>query len=385
MATSREVKVGAFVLVGLIAIGLVVFLIGDERSLFDSKEEYRAVFPDVEGLKRGSPVQMGGVIVGSVRAVTYSDDANDIQLYVTFAVVESAQARIRKNSRATIAPKGLLGDKLLNVTLGDPKEPLIPAGEVVPTGEKAGLFSQIEKLGEKADGVMTNLEKTTGSIADEQFQRDLKDSVHSMSNILKSLDKGDGYGARLLHDPDEADRLSRTLANLEKTSSELNRTMRGVNAIIRQVRTGPGFAHEVVYGDAPTNTLNQFGDAAGELASTLRGIREGNGLAKSVIYGDDNSQQIMGNVSAMTSDLRRIVSDVRAGKGTLGALLVDPSVYEDLKMVLGNVERNKVLRALVRYSIKRDEKAPSVEVADPAPPSKAAGGGGVKVGGSAGQ
>ena len=40
----------------------------------------------------------------------------------------------------------------------------------------------------------------------------------------------------------------------------------------------------------------------------------------------------------------------------LGALLVDPSVYEDMKAVLGNVQRNDVLRALVRYSIRQDEK-----------------------------
>ena len=53
---------------------------------------------------------------------------------------------------------------------------------------------------------------------------------------------------------------------------------------------------------------------------------------------------------------------MRQGKGTVGALLVDPSVYEDMKMVLGNVERNDVLRALVRYSIKQDEKKPEVQV-----------------------
>ncbi|MCU0687690.1 MAG: MCE family protein, partial [Polyangiaceae bacterium] len=59
-----------------------------------------------------------------------------------------------------------------------------------------------------------------------------------------------------------------------------------------------------------------------------------------------------------------IVADVRAGKGTLGGLLVDPSIYEDMKAVLGNVQRNDVLRALVRYSIKQDEKKPAVKVGD---------------------
>ena len=47
---------------------------------------------------------------------------------------------------------------------------------------------------------------------------------------------------------------------------------------------------------------------------------------------------------------------MRQGKGTIGALLVDPTVYEDIKSAVGNVERNEVLRALVRYSIKADEQ-----------------------------
>ena len=64
----------------------------------------------------------------------------------------------------------------------------------------------------------------------------------------------------------------------------------------------------------------------------------------------------MGNVSAMSDDLREIVANMKAGRGTIGALLVDPSVYEDIKSLVGNVERNQVLRALVRYSIKQNEE-----------------------------
>ncbi len=50
---------------------------------------------------------------------------------------------------------------------------------------------------------------------------------------------------------------------------------------------------------------------------------------------------------------------MKAGKGTIGALLVDPSVYEDIKALVGNVERNQVLRALVRYSIKQEDGTPA--------------------------
>jgi phospholipid/cholesterol/gamma-HCH transport system substrate-binding protein len=58
----------------------------------------------------------------------------------------------------------------------------------------------------------------------------------------------------------------------------------------------------------------------------------------------------------MSDDLRAIVGDIRQGKGTLGALIVDPTLYEDVRSVVSNVERNEVLRALVRYSIKADEQ-----------------------------
>ena len=127
---------------------------------------------------------------------------------------------------------------------------------------------------------------------------------------------------------------------------------------------GPGLAHDLVYKEDASRTLAQFGGAADEVATTLKGIREGNGMARSVLYGDEGSTQLMGNLNKASEDMSQIVADLRAGKGTLGALLVDPSVYEDVKLLLGNVERNKTLRALVRYSIKQDEQAPRIEVKD---------------------
>jgi len=134
--------------------------------------------------------------------------------------------------------------------------------------------------------------------------------------------------------------------------------------------TEPGFVHEVLYGEKGSDAMANFGGAAAELQATLRGIRDGNGLAHTIIYGgDETSAQVSANLGAITGDLRHIIADLRAGKGTLGALLVDPSIYEDVKGVLGNVQRNDALRALVRYSIKQDEKRPAVRVSDQPAPS----------------
>lgn len=373
MATTRDVKVGFFVLLGLVVTGIVIFMIGDERRMFQSKLEYQAVFHNVQGLKRGAPVRMGGVDVGTVSRVGYGTNANDANLYVHFDVVESDARRLRADSVASIEDKGLLGDKMIVIAPGSPDKAQIPAGGTVPSKEgqdMSAMISKVTKIGNSAERVMGNLEKTTDTLADKDFNDNVRSSAHSLSNVLDTLDKGDGYIPRLLRDQKEADKLSHAVSNLDHATAELDRTLANVNSIVARVQQGPGFAHEIVYGESGSKTLEHFGDAAEELAVTLRGVRQGNGVARSLIYGDDNSQQIMGNLNAASRDLRAIVSDARAGKGTIGALLVDPSVYEDIKVLLGNVQRNQVLRSLVRYSIKRDEKeGGGADVKDAPPPS----------------
>ena len=370
MATSREFKVGAFTLAGLSVVGLVVFMIGEERKLFESKVLYNAQFSEVQGLRRGSPVRMGGVDIGAVTEVGYGEVVTDRQIHVKMDVVKDESRRIRQDSVATIEGKGLLGDKMIVITVGNEKLPPIPPGGRVPSKEGDDLSALMGKLGAitgQVEKVVDNLEKTTSSLADEKLQSNLKSSVESMNGILKSVDGGDGYVGKLIKSPEESQRLSQVMQNLEGATAQLNKTTASINAILGRVEHGPGLAHEVLYGEESSKAVSQFGGAADELRLTLKGIREGNGIARSVIYGDEGSQQMVANLNQMSGDLKQIVADVKAGKGTLGALLVDPSVYEDLKVVLGNVERNKALRALVRYSIRRDGAQPGVEVRDPAP------------------
>jgi phospholipid/cholesterol/gamma-HCH transport system substrate-binding protein len=370
MALSREFKVGAFTLAGLSVIGFVVFMVGEERKLFESKLLYNTHFEDVAGLRRGSPVRMGGVDIGAVTEVKYGEVADDKRIHVKMSIVRDESRRIRQDSVATIEGKGLLGDKMIVITVGNQKLPQIPEGGEVPSKTADDISQLMGKLGSitvQVEKVVSNLEKTTDSLADEKLHGSLRSSAESMSGILKSVDSGEGYVGKLIKSPEESQRLSQVMQNLERATAQLSQTTASINAILGRVQQGPGLAHEVLYGDESAKAVSQFGGAADELRLTLKGIREGNGLARSVIYGDEGSQQMMSNLNQMSGDLKQIVADVKSGKGTLGALLVDPSVYEDLKLVLGNVERNKALRALVRYSIRRDGAQPSVEVRDPAP------------------
>jgi len=348
----------------MLVSGLVVFLIGDERGVFKSTDTYTARFSDVQGLKRGSPVRMGGLDIGTVDEVAYPEDPSDARPFVRMTIHREQAPRIRDDSVATIENRGLLGDKMVQISAGDMALPVVPVGGEVRSRDPQDLADMLKKvtsLGDKAEGVMINLEKTTGTFAEPKFQEDMKTGMRSLSGILESVDKQEGYIGKLMSDPAEAAKISRMLSNLERTTASLDRLVGGLNKAVDRVNHGPGLVHDLVYGGGPPETLAKFGDAAGEVSLALRGIREGNGMAHTLMYGGSGPQQdAVSNLNAMSADLRKVIADLRAGRGTLGALLVDPSVYEDLKMLLGNVQRNQVLRALVRYSIRQDEVSPTV-------------------------
>ena len=82
-------------------------------------------------------------------------------------------------------------------------------------------------------------------------------------------------------------------------------------------------------------------------------MRNGKGLLHSLVYERDRGN-LLDNLTALSTTLRRLGDEVQEGKGTVGALLKDPSVYEDLKTILGNIKRNKLLRAIIRMEIKSD-------------------------------
>src|SRR5262249_35449886 len=133
MNRARDVKVGLFVVAGLALAGTAIFLIGDERRLFSTAETFHTKFTDVGGLKSGAPVRMGGIDIGHVDSVGYGKDPKDTQIYVVLSIVKSEAGRIRTDSTAQIATKGLLGDKMIEITKGAAGNSIPPNGDIPST------------------------------------------------------------------------------------------------------------------------------------------------------------------------------------------------------------------------------------------------------------
>ncbi len=64
---QREVKVGLLVVAAFVILGVAVFLVSERRNFFALKNRYYIQFETVLGLAPGSPAQLNGVTVGSIR------------------------------------------------------------------------------------------------------------------------------------------------------------------------------------------------------------------------------------------------------------------------------------------------------------------------------
>ena len=121
------------------------------------------------------------------------------------------------------------------------------------------------------------------------------------------------------------------------------------------VKTGEGSLHALIYDKKVANAVTELGEAADELAKLIHDAKTTkDGAVYQLVYGDAKS--LLGDLASAVADVKKITGRVNAGEGTLGAVINDPTVYEDLKEILGNIKRNRVLRELVRISISNGDK-----------------------------
>jgi phospholipid/cholesterol/gamma-HCH transport system substrate-binding protein len=361
---TRQLKVGLFVIFGIVLTMAAVFLIGDTRGLWQAKVGYRTAFDDVAGLKPGAPVRMGGLDIGAVTKVGHSSNPSEERAFVSLSINRKESARIKTDTVARVINKGLLGDKMIELSFGSAGAPELDPNTLIPSEEPSDVLASANRVAAGAVKAIEGVTPLVQQLGDPKFSADIKGAAADLHSILDAVAHGDGPAHRLLYDRKEADHMSDVLAHLDSTTARLDAELADLQDVTAHVRQGPGIAHALVYdGEISKDTAGTLA----EIHEDLRAIREGNGIAHALLYGDSSTQHVMSNVNAMSDDLRAIVAGMRQGKGTIGALLVDPTVYEDIKSAVGNVERNQVLRALVRYSIKADEKEAPAPRVDPHP------------------
>jgi phospholipid/cholesterol/gamma-HCH transport system substrate-binding protein len=153
--SSVELGVGVFVLLGIICVGYLTFRLGEVEVLGDKYYYLNARFKSVAGLKTGSTVEIAGVQVGLVDAISL--EPRDLVAMVRLKVRDGIL--VGEDTIASIKTAGLLGDKYILLSPGGSDRYLKP-GEMIIETEPAldieGLigkyaFGKLDKAAEKAE------------------------------------------------------------------------------------------------------------------------------------------------------------------------------------------------------------------------------------------
>jgi phospholipid/cholesterol/gamma-HCH transport system substrate-binding protein len=360
------VRAGLFVGGGMVLAAIVIFLIGKEGRLFDRRVVYRAAFENVEGLNIDSPVRLGGLGVGRVSMITFSPDLGDKRIQVQMQIAAKFKDRIRADSVARVGTRGVLGDKTVEISLGSAQAPPIEVGGEIPTGTSGDLTSLLKSGGEVLDNLLAisrDLRQGIAAYTHPELRADISGVVHNAREIFDEIRSGHGAMHALVYDPKTGQELTAFLAGAAGSARRLDKAMGHVEVLLSEVESGNGALHALFYDKKGGQAINELGAAAGELATLLRDSRQSpNGAVHQLVYGD--ARNLLADLGGAAADIKRITGKVSSGEGTLGALVNDPTVYEDLRTILGNVKRNRILRALVRFSISNGEKFDEVGTAE---------------------
>lgn len=351
------IRAGLFISLALAVFALVILLIGKERHLFDPQVRYQAAFENVEGLKKDAPVWLGGLEVGHVDAITFSPDLGDKRIQVRIEIAKRYAGRVRKDSIARIASRGVLGDKAVDVSLGSLTSPQMEPGGELTSGSSGDIASLLKSSGEIIDNAVTisrDLRRAVSDYTKPELSQNFGQLVMSANHILGQIERGDGALHAVIYDPKAGADVKALLAHASQTARHVDSALDSVDQVLRDVRTGQGAVHALLYDPKGAKAVQHLGEASEELAGLIRDAKNSpNGAVHQLVYGDANA--MFADLGSASADLKKITHVIASGQGTLGALVQDPTVYDDLRTLLGNVKRNRVLRSLVRWSITNGE------------------------------
>ncbi|MGV3624060.1 MAG: MlaD family protein [Archangium sp.] len=347
------IRAGVFVLVALGLGAAVLIVLGNAHRVFERHDHYFAYFGDVDGLTIDSPVRLGGLRVGTVEEITFSEALSDTRVRVAVKVSRDFSSRVRTDSIARVSSRGVLGDKTIDISLGSEAGEPVKSGGELKAGVGGDITSVLKASGTVVDNIVSisnDVRIAIAAFTTPEFRGEVTGAVTNLHDILRATAKGDGALHEVIYEPRTRDDLRALLASATQTAKRLDGAVAKVDAILEEVRSGDGTAHALFYGTEGKRALDELGNAASQVTTLLDGVKSSEkGAAHALLYGD--SKALVDDLSESAANLKRITDKVAKGEGSLGALINDPTAYEDLKTILGNVKRNRLLRELVRLSI----------------------------------
>jgi phospholipid/cholesterol/gamma-HCH transport system substrate-binding protein len=190
--TGNSIKLGVFVIAGVLLLITGIYFIGQKQHLFSDVFRISGVFTNVNGLQVGNNIRFSGINVGTVENITI---VSDTAVRVDMVIDADVQKFIKSDATAIIGSEGLMGNKTINIAPGSPDCASIKDQEVIKTTKPVDF-----------DEILGQLNTTTQNAAV---------ITDDLSAIMNSIRSGKGTVGKLFMDTTLAKDLNATIRNLK--------------------------------------------------------------------------------------------------------------------------------------------------------------------------
>lgn len=318
---SNEIKIGIIVTSGLL---MLIWGINYMKGIrfFSNQKKFYAVYNKIDGLVEANPVQINGMQVGQVREIKFLPD-NSGKIIVTFYI--SGNLNVPKNSTAKIVSSDIMGSKAVELQLGEAKE-----------------------YAEDGDTLFADLQLSIT----QEVNRQVAPIKAKAESLLASLDSVLSV-IQGVFNPETRANLTKSFSNIEKALSALEHASFGMDTIVTAEKV-------------------RFREIMQNLESITRNIKNNNERISTAMknmadISDTLAKAQLGETirktNAVMSQISGIVDKINHGEGSLGLLVTNDSLYDNLTAATKSLDElvkdlNQNPKRYVHFSVfgKKDKK-----------------------------
>jgi len=290
---TNEFKVGVLAIVSICILLLGYNFMMGRDNLFDRGRSFKVLYDNTQGLSVGTKLMYNGFKIGMVRSLKMDENQKIV------AIVEvSSDMDIPEDSKIKIEAQ-LLGGVTLKLLKGNSKE-----------------FAQ------------------DGDILDPDYSKDIFGAINSkVLNVTNSADSLFGTLNAFLHKQELHEAVNNipvVLHELTSTIIEIRKTISALEPALKQT----------------SGSLSNFSSNLPEYDRQLReGLEHFNKAGRQI--DSVRIKELLNNLSASSEKLALMLSDLNAGKGSMGKLLKDEALYSDIRN--SNAELQRIMLDLKKY------------------------------------
>ncbi|MBL7808034.1 MAG: MCE family protein [Saprospiraceae bacterium] len=289
----NAVKLGVFVLIGLVILVFALYTLGKNKTIFGSSLQLKTHFRDVNGLLLGNNVRFSGIDVGSVHNIRI---LNDTTVEVTLTLDKNMRKYLRTNSLVSLGTDGLIGNRVINISTAAGNAPFVQGGELLPSREEVNtekmlqtLYGTNEKVSKIAEGLLETIQLINTSselsslLNDKSLSANLRSSLfhlHETSlnasllvkesiSTLHMATEGQGTLAVLLKDTTLSTELKQAVTQIKALENSTQRLVTDVNQMANALEK------DIQQGDGTVNTLLRDSLMAANLRATIEHAEKG--------------------------------------------------------------------------------------------------------------